>query len=279
MSAHAGLRTDSNRAEHSTAPRRRIARWRAPVALGGVVAGLVAGQLAAIAVVMAAGGRKAPAEIDGLAAVVAALVLLGVVWAVAHKGANPLTAATMGVRRTAFWPALGWALAIMAGVAAAEGLYLTLTGAGASEEAAAVGGRMSTAAALLLVAGVAVLVPIAEEVAFRGYLFPALTRWSGPWTAAIIAALLFGAAHVLAYPPEVLPALTFFGFGACLLYWMTGSLLPCIGLHALNNGVVIAVTTDVPPGVVAVALLAPVIALALCWPFARERASEVQPTK
>ena len=257
-------------------PRRRVARWRAPVALGGVVAGLVLGQVAAFALVLAAGGRRAPESVDGLAAVAGAAVLLAVVWAFAHKGANPLTAATMGVRRTAFWPALGWALAIMVGVSAAEGLYLVLTGAGAEEEAAAVGGRMSATAALLLVAGVAVLVPIAEEVAFRGYLFPALTRWSGPWTAALIAAALFGAAHVLAYPPEVLPALTFFGFGACLLYWMTGSLLPCIGLHALNNGLVIAVTTAVPPGVVVAALLAPVIALALCWPFARERAPEVQ---
>ena len=251
------------------------------MALGGVVAGLVAGQAAAFAVVMAAGGRQAPAEIDGVAAVVGAVVLFAVVWAVAHRGANPLTAATMGVRRTAFWPALGWALAILVGAVAAESLYLLVTGAGAEEEAAAVGGQMGLGAALLLVLGVAVLVPIAEEVAFRGYLFPALTRWSGPWTAAVIAALLFGAAHVLAYPPEVLPALTFFGFGACLLYWLTGSLLPCIGLHAFNNGLVIAVTTDVPPGVIAVAVLAPVISLALCWPFARERApqvQEVQPT-
>ena len=253
-----------------------MARWRAPEALGGVVAGLVAGQAAAFAVVLAAGGRRAPEAVDGLAAVAGAVVLFLIVWAVAHRGANPLTAATMGVRRTAFWPALGWALAIMVGVVAAESLYLLLSGAGAQEEAAAAGGQMGVGAALLLVLGVAVLVPIAEEVAFRGYLFPALTRWSGPWTAAVIAAILFGAAHVLAYPPEVLPALTFFGFGACLLYWFTGSLLPCIGLHALNNGLVIAVTTDVPAGVIALAVLAPVIALALCWPFARERASEVE---
>jgi membrane protease YdiL (CAAX protease family) len=274
MSAQAGLRTAPRPADPAAPPRRRIARWRAPVALGAVVAGLVAGQLAALGVILAGGGRSAPAEVDGIAAVAAALVLLGVVWAFAHRGADPLTPATMGIRRTAFWPALGWALTIMIGVTAAEGLYLLLSGAGAGEEAAAAGGRMSTPAALLLLAGVAVFVPIAEEVAFRGYLFPALTRWSGPWKAALIAAVLFGAAHVLAYPPEVLPALTFFGFGACLLYWMTGSLLPCIALHALNNGIVIAATSDVAPGVVAAALLAPVIALAICWPFARERAPQ-----
>src|SRR5687767_2918079 len=196
MSAQAGLRIAERPAGEAAPSRRRIARWRAPVALGGVVAGLVAGQIVAFGLVLAAGGRRAPESIDGLAAVAGALVLLAVVWAFARKGADPLTAATMGVRRTAFWPGVGWALAILVGVSAAEGAYLLLTGAGAGEEAAAVGGRMSTAAALLLVAGVAVVVPIAEEVAFRGYLFPALTRWSGPWRAAVIAALLFGAAHV-----------------------------------------------------------------------------------
>ena len=259
---------------------RRIPRWRAPEALAGVVAGLAASQAAALAVVTAAGGPGAPEEVGGLAAVAGALALLGVIWLVAGRGANPLTAATMGVRRTAFWPALGWALAIGAAVAGAEALYTALSGASADGDTAA-GGQMTTTAALLIVLGVAVLVPIAEEVAFRGYLFPALTRWRGPWTAAVLAALLFGAAHVLAYPPEVLPALTFFGFGACLLYWLTGSLLPCIGLHALNNGIVIAVTAHLPPAVSAVAVLAPVITLAICWPFARERAPlalEVRPT-
>jgi len=34
----------------------------------------------------------------------------------------------------------------------------------------------------------------------------------------------------------------------CLLYWRTGSLLPCIALHALNNGISFVVTTDVPVG-------------------------------
>src|ERR671934_108205 len=101
--------------------------------------------------------------------------------------------------------------------------------------------------------------PIGEEIAFRGYLFPALTRWRGPWIGAILTALAFGAAHFLVYPLVFLPALAFFGFGACLLFWFTGSLLPSICLHAINNaiaaGVLLGGSWQVPLGVLgAVAL-------------------------
>ena len=36
----------------------------------------------------------------------------------------------------------------------------------------------------------------------------------------------------------------FFGFGLCLLYQRTGSLYPCIALHAINNCVAFGVTQD-----------------------------------
>jgi membrane protease YdiL (CAAX protease family) len=128
--------------------------------------------------------------------------------------------------------------------------------------------------AVAIVFAIAVVAPIAEEISFRGYLFPALTRWRGPWLAAVVTGLLFGAAHFLVYPPAFLPALAFFGFGSCLLFWFTGSLLPSICLHAINNAIAACVllgwSWQVPIGVlgcVAAALL-------LLAPFARERAPQ-----
>ena len=56
-------------------------------------------------------------------------------------------------------------------------------------------------------------------------------------------ALLFGAAHIASSPVEALPVLALFGFAACLLFWFTGSLLPCVGVHALNNAIVIGGAT------------------------------------
>jgi membrane protease YdiL (CAAX protease family) len=123
----------------------------------------------------------------------------------------------------------------------------------------------------MILFAVAVVTPIAEELAFRGYLFPALTRWRGPWIAAVLTALLFGAAHVLSSPVEVLPALAVFGFGACLLFWFTGSLLPCVALHAGNNALVMSVggdwTWEVPVAIAACVTLSVVLLL----PLARER--------
>jgi uncharacterized protein len=82
---------------------------------------------------------------------------------------------------------------------------------------------------------VCVLAPIAEEFFFRGYFFSALRSWKGLWPAAVITGLVFGAIHIGSAPVPYLVPLAVFGFVLCLLYWRTGSLYPCIVLHALNN--------------------------------------------
>jgi membrane protease YdiL (CAAX protease family) len=236
------------------------------------VLGLLVSQAIALAVVLAKGGR-APDEIDGAAVLLSEIPLLVVTVLFARRGAERLTPATLGIRRTPFGAALGWALAFYVGIVAAEGLYLLLIGGGdlGSEHAQTI----SAATAAMTIAGVAVVAPIAEEVAFRGYLFPALTTWRGPWIAAGVTALLFAAAHLGAYPPAIAPMMAFFGLGACLLRWFTGSLLPCIGLHALNNGIVMAVTLgSLGAGAVLGSLAAPVVAVLLVIPLARERVAQ-----
>jgi membrane protease YdiL (CAAX protease family) len=83
---------------------------------------------------------------------------------------------------------------------------------------------------------VCVAAPIAEETFFRGFFFGALRNWRGVWPAAIITGLIFGAVHVGSYSVAYLPPLAFLGVALCLLRWRTGSLYPCIALHAMNNG-------------------------------------------
>jgi hypothetical protein len=205
------------------------------------------------------------------ALILADLVIIGVVVAFARRGAEKLGAATLGIRRTAFGPALGWMLVIYFGVGAFEAIWAAIVGAG-PDQGGAGRGPIGTPAAIAFLFAIAVMAPIGEEIAFRGYLFPALTRWRGPWIGALVTALLFGLAHIATYPPQILPMMAAFGFGACLLYWFTGSLLPCVALHALNNAIVtgflLGWTWQVPVG----ALGAIATALALLAPFARERA-------
>jgi membrane protease YdiL (CAAX protease family) len=47
--------------------------------------------------------------------------------------------------------------------------------------------------------------------------------------------LVFGGIHAGSAPAGFLVPLAAFGFILCLLYWRTGSLIPGIILHSLNN--------------------------------------------
>jgi len=66
---------------------------------------------------------------------------------------------------------------------------------------------------------------------------------------------VFGLVHATGSPIETLGVLVILGVVLCLLYVQTGSILPCIALHALNNGLSFAVTKDIPaPGAIALVL-------------------------
>src|SRR4051812_8533521 len=218
--------------------RRRFARWRPGVALSAVAGALIASQLIALALVLAGGGDDAPDWLSAIAIVLADLILLGVVLAVARRGAEKLGPATLGIRRTKFWPAVGWMCVTYFAVMVFNIVWLLVVGTGSAPHGRGPEVHASAGGIALAVFGIAVVAPIVEEITFRGYLFPALTRWRGPWIGALLGALVFGAAHCTVYPPQLLPMMAVFGFGACLLYWFTGSLLPGIALHAMNNALV-----------------------------------------
>jgi hypothetical protein len=83
---------------------------------------------------------------------------------------------------------------------------------------------------------VTAVAPVAEELFFRGYFFAALRRWRGPGLAAVLTGIAFGAVHGLGATPVVfLVPLAFLGFLLCLLYQRSGSLLPGIAVHVINN--------------------------------------------
>jgi uncharacterized protein len=83
---------------------------------------------------------------------------------------------------------------------------------------------------------IAIAAPISEEVCFRGMLYGGLREKLPRVGAALIAGVLFGALHALTGISAV-PPLIAFGFVLCLLYEKTGSIVPGILLHMLNNSV------------------------------------------
>jgi membrane protease YdiL (CAAX protease family) len=99
-------------------------------------------------------------------------------------------------------------------------------------------GAFVTALIGVLVVGVA---PFVEEFFFRGFFYGALRTQFTFLAAALLDGLVFGAVHA---PTgiQAVPPLIALGFALCVAYEATGSILPGVVLHALNN--MIAFGTD-----------------------------------
>lgn len=80
---------------------------------------------------------------------------------------------------------------------------------------------------------------IAEEVCFRGMLFGGLRERLPRLPAALVAGTVFGLLHAFTGLSAV-PPLIALGAIFCLLYEKTGSIVPGILLHMLNNSVALA---------------------------------------
>lgn len=83
---------------------------------------------------------------------------------------------------------------------------------------------------------IAIAAPASEELCFRGMLFGGLRRRLPAVAAALISAVVFGGLHAFTGVSAV-PPLIAFGFILALLYEKTGSIVPGILLHALNNSI------------------------------------------
>jgi membrane protease YdiL (CAAX protease family) len=97
---------------------------------------------------------------------------------------------------------------------------------------------------------ICVLAPVVEEIFFRGFMFTAFSRTLGVAWGAVLSSAVFGLGHAPAAPIQLI-ALGVFGVGLCLLYWRTGSIIPGMALHALNNSVTFGVTRDLDPALFA----------------------------
>lgn len=82
-----------------------------------------------------------------------------------------------------------------------------------------------------------VVAPVAEEVIFRGYLYPVAKRVVGPFAALIGTSLLFALLHAHA---GSIPALTMLAVCLGLAYEKSGSLLVPMIMHAVFNAVSVA---------------------------------------
>jgi len=90
----------------------------------------------------------------------------------------------------------------------------------------------------LMVFAAAFVAPVCEEVVFRGYLYPVMKKFSGPWVAGLCSALVFSAAH--GSLAALLP-LFIFGLVLVALYEWTGSIWAPISVHFLFNSATVVI--------------------------------------
>jgi CAAX protease family protein len=246
--------------------------WTAPVAL---IAGFAVALFGYILVGGIAGAAGAdlddpPPWVNILATVIQDAALIGSALFFARLNGR-VRARDFGLRPTPFWSGLGWMSAAWAAFFVFTIVWISALGIEERDDLPSeLGADESTLALVCVGLLVTVVAPVAEEFFFRGFFFNALRNWRGVLPAALLTGLVFGAIHGGSAPAGYLVPLAAFGVALCLLYVRTGSLYPCIALHALNNSLAFGVSQDWDWQIPVVMLGANAIIAATLLPF-RER--------
>lgn len=209
-----------------------------------------------IAAVSAAGqDAKKMLNVSALVANIATFaVLVAGVYFIVHRRVK--LAAWLGLRWRE-WPQYVWigpvVVILMWGVMAwlqATGYIAWLekvVGSSSTQDAVALLRESTDPLSLGLMAFAAVIVaPLAEEVIFRGYLYPVAKSFGGAPVAIFFSALLFAACH--GNVPLMLP-LFLLGILLALAYEWTGSLWAPISIHFFFNGATVALQFALRAGV------------------------------
>jgi membrane protease YdiL (CAAX protease family) len=147
----------------------------------------------------------------------------------------------MGVTPANFWERarLGVAVGIFVILAtSAVTFLLEKAGIQQTQQDLFAGVRGATAGQFIgVLLAAAAIVPVAEEIFFRGYVFTAIRQRWGLIPAFATSGLLFAVAHLNleAFIPILLIGMTF-----CWVYWRTGSLVPSMIAHAMNNALALS---------------------------------------
>jgi membrane protease YdiL (CAAX protease family) len=222
--------------------------WTAPIALAAGFIGANIGFIIVVAIVAAFGTEIDLDDIPpgvllgGTFAQDVAFVAAAVLFA---RLSGPVFAEHFGLRPAPFWRSVGLIVALYVGFTIFAAIWDQIVDAPDDSELLDDLGVDENAALLIFgLFTVCVLAPLVEELFFRGFFYRALRNWAGVAGAAILTGLVFGAVHLASSPVEHLVPLAVLGALFCLLYQWTGSLYPCIAVHAINNAIAFSVTQD-----------------------------------
>jgi membrane protease YdiL (CAAX protease family) len=209
--------------------------WGAQMAIGGVLLALGVGILLgipAIVIDQPVNGNLSDAANAAVQLATAVGFLLVPIAVASRWGESSVGQALRRLGVRSFRPsALKWMAAAVGAYLLFAAVYTAVFGSPHQKDIAESFGAAPVQVALIVVAA-----PISEEVCFRGMLFGGLRTRMPRLAAALLSALIFGGLHALTGLSAV-PPLIAFGFILALLYEKTGSIVPGILLHMLNNSV------------------------------------------
>jgi len=236
--------------EHDDAA--RWAPWTAPAALFAAFLFAIVGAISVgvVAAIFGASFDDPPPAVNIVATVVQDGAFIGAALLFAGRAGQVLPA-QFGLVRTRIRPAIGWMLLAYVVYVALGQVWAQLVDADKVDKLPdSLGADQSAVALVAVCVLVTVIAPLAEETFFRGYFYGALRNWRGPWLAALLTGLVFGAIHAGGTDAVFLVPLALLGVMLCVVRERTGSLLPCIALHAINNALAFGITEDWPGGAV-----------------------------
>jgi membrane protease YdiL (CAAX protease family) len=217
-------------------------RWPASAGLLGLLLALLAVNVlfAVVYVFYIAAGVDEPtdaASFDFVAIAVQSAVFIGAALVMTERLGRP------GVRDFGFRPfkpsALLWALGGFIVFIVLSAIYVSIVQPPKDDLPQQLGADESTLLAVITGVFVIAVAPPVEEFFFRGFLYQSLRTRLGVWGGALTSGLIFGAIHLKF---EFLIPLAILGTILALLFQRTGSLWPCILVHAANNALAFAVT-------------------------------------
>jgi membrane protease YdiL (CAAX protease family) len=204
------------------------------MAIGGILAALLAAIVLSIPIAIAdpnVGSDDASVLANTLAQLIQTLALIGLPLAIAYRTSGRVSIRDaldrLGVR--SFKPsAFGWmGVAVAAYLVIATVSYLIINPT--QQDIASDFGPWP-----LQILMIAIAAPVSEELSFRGFFFGGLRSRLPALAAALISGALFGLLHAPG-GIGVVPQLFAFGTILALLYEKTGSIVPGMLLHILNN--------------------------------------------
>ena len=173
------------------------------------------------------------------------------------------------IERRMIWPVVGMSVLIAASQAFVLFTALFLLGVDPSdlgEDLERLQRLVSGTAGIL---NGCIFAPIAEEIGFRGLILGGLLKTRcRPWIAILISALVFASFH--GFGAHFVTAMLF-GILVGWLYWRTGSIIPGIIIHMVNNSLTAIDLSGQPHAILWLILVISLLLFAYClWWFGKK---------